>query len=575
MDQPTTQDPTQLLAWLDEQHREDRRQLAELRKLAEAQSMELEHLTKRFEELERGLAGTQAQLTKFSEIEEVIRALKSEIRGVVEDSETRLQRADGQLESRLEAQTPRLAALATSLEEVRSLLGTLENKVEAIPAHIDHQREQAAGLARDIEEIETRFNQMQARLTPLGEQLSQHADSMLALARQLESLEGRLTSTRAGLITFSQVETAIQQSRDDVILMFRQLEEVWKRETRESKQLRESELKALRVALDNLEKQLEPIPKLEDRLKGLPAEDRRLRDLITEQALEIPPLHKSIEELRERTSYLEEDRPRTSRRFDELEQQLPPLYEGIQENAGKVQFLEEWVQRSAQNIDAFQRFEDQMERWRAAFIEEIRQSEQHRNRRLTDWERILAEHAGLFDQWREILRRYEIAHQDNLRAVSSLQGLPERLERDRAELAEKQRLADERVQRELNAWQEENEKRWRLFLQKYDYDWEQHLKRDAEQDRRFEPLETWRDEHVNRVSEEFDRLDENDRRVLARLADIARYVDKALEYQISQQKKQLDLLHEEMRPSDFDVLVTPPREEIVARTNRRPTKSEA
>jgi chromosome segregation ATPase len=554
MDQQTTQDATQLLTWLDEQQREDRRQLAALQTLAETQGRGMEDLTQRFESLERRLAGTQAQLARFAEIEAALQELKNEILGVVEASENRLRKIDAQLESRLEAQSPQLANLAKTLKAVQSDLTALRSQVETMPARIDGQVEQAAGLARDIEGLETRFNQTQARLAQLNERLSNQTDSMAALSRQLEHLEGRLSSTQAQLVKFPQIEAALQEAKNEIVFMIHDLEAQRAKEARQSAELREAEQKNVRVALDNIRKRLEPIPQLDERIKALAAEDQRLRGLISEQEQRIPPLSESIQEHRDRISYLEEGASRTSHRTDELEVKIPPLHKAIEENAGQIQFLQEWAQRSAEKIDELKRFEDRMERWRTAFIEEIRQAEQRRDRRLGDWEATLGEYEDAMDRWRETLRRYELAYQDNRRTMGDLQALAQRLERDQAEVAEQQRLADERLQRELEAWQEENEKRWHFFLKQRDYDWEQETKHDAEQDGRLELLEIWRAEITDRFAEELDRLDENDRRVLQRLVSLIRHLDAALDHQISHQSERRAMLSEEIQSSD--VLVT-------------------
>lgn len=589
MDQQKAKDPVQLLTWLDEQQREDRKRLAELRGLTEAQAREMSDLTQRFESLERRQTNTQAQLVKFSEIEDALQELKNEITAVLKDGEARLQKQDNQLESRLEAQDPKLASLARSLETAQNALSALEGRVEAVPARLEDQTKQAAGLARDIGELEKRFTRTQARLaqvnerlstqtdsttvlaqqleqlegrlsntqsglTQFGERLSHQGDSTASLAKQLEHVESRLSNTRAALTKFPQIEAALRETRDDIVLMIKDLEEEWRKEAREAAELRESEVKDLRRALDSIERRLEPIPQLDERIKALAAEDKRLRDLISEHEQRIPPLREAIQGHRERISYLEEDQPKITRRTDELERHIPRLDKAIEETASKIPFLEEWAQRSAEQIDELKRFEDQMDQWRTGFIEEIRQGEQHRDRRLTDWEKVLEEHADIIDQWRETLRRYETSHQDSRRALGEVQELAQHLERDQAEVAEQQRLADERLQRELEAWQQENEKRWRLFLKKRDYDWEQQQKIDVVQDRRLEDLEVWLAQHVDRFAEELDRLDENDRRVLARLVKLVRYLDEIVERQIARRRQQRDRLSEEMLPDD--VLIT-------------------
>lgn len=558
-DRKPVSDPAQLLVWLDEQRREDRRQLAELSELAEAQSQEIQELAQRFEGLERRLVNTQGQLIKFAELEGALQELKNEIMGVLDENRTKLQQRDAQLESRIEAQDPKLATISRALEDVQGGLSALENQVQALPARIDEQNKQAATLSRDIEDLEKRFNQTRAQLAQLNQRLANQGDSMTTLAKQLENLEGRLSNTRAQLVKFSQIEAAIQETRDELVFMIKEIEEQRQKEAREAAEIRESEIKDLRVAIDLIRRELEPIPQLEERIKTLATEDERLRDLITQQEVKFPPLNEAIREHRERISYLEEDRPKTTRRIDELEVEIPKLYREIEETASKIPFLEEWAQRSAEQIDELKRFEDQMEQWRAGFIEEIRRGEKHRDRRLTDWEKVLDEHAEIIEQWRETLRRYELSHLDSRRTLKEVEALGERLERDQAEVAEQQRLADERLQRELEAWQQENEKRWRLFLKKRDYDWEQQEKRDSEQDQRFEPLEAWRREHAERFEEELDRLDENDRRTLRRFVKLVRYLEEIVEQQIVQRKQQRDRLEEEQIPDDLLIGRSPGR----------------
>ncbi|MFQ5594477.1 MAG: hypothetical protein ACE5HA_10030 [Anaerolineae bacterium] len=559
MNRQATQDPAQLVTWLDEQQREDRRQLTALQTLADAQSQELEALTKRFEDLERRLAGAQAQLTRFAEIEAALQELKNDVLGSLAESENRLRASDTQLESRLEAQNAHTANLTRTLEAAQRSLTTLESLVETMPARIDGQVDETAALARDIEELEKRFNQTQAHLAQLNERMSGQVDSTAALSRQLERLAGRLSNTQAQLVKFPQIEAALQETKNEIVFMIHDLEERRTKEARESADLRESEQQDVRAALDSIETRLEAIAPLDERIKALAAEDQRLRGLIQEQEQRTTPLRESVEEQRERISYLEEERPRTSHRIDDLEAKDRSLSEVVEGHAGQIQFLEEWAQRSAEKIDELKRFEDTLEQWRAAFIEEIRQAEHRRDRRLSDWEGTLNDYDETVAQWRETLRRYELAHQDNRRTVTDLQALALRLERDQAEVAEQQRLADERLQREMEAWQAENEKRWRFFLKQRDYDWEQEAKLDAEQDRRLELLETWRAELTDRLAEELDRLDENDRHILTRLVGLIRHLDEAIEREMVHYGEQRATLSEKIQSSD--VLVTRSRDE--------------
>ncbi|HID85966.1 MAG TPA: hypothetical protein EYP55_01135, partial [Anaerolineae bacterium] len=95
---------TQLLTWLDEEHRRDRTQLAELQQRAEAQTAEILDLTKRLEDLEGRLASTQAQLVKFPQIEKALQQLRDEMVALLEEGEAKRRQAEERLRQQAEDQ---------------------------------------------------------------------------------------------------------------------------------------------------------------------------------------------------------------------------------------------------------------------------------------------------------------------------------------------------------------------------------------------------------------------------------------------------------------------------------------
>ena len=62
----------QMVNWLDEEHRRDRSEIARLQQRLESQSGDIIEQARRIQELEGQLAGTQAQFTKFNQLEAAI-----------------------------------------------------------------------------------------------------------------------------------------------------------------------------------------------------------------------------------------------------------------------------------------------------------------------------------------------------------------------------------------------------------------------------------------------------------------------------------------------------------------------
>ena len=61
---------TQMVTWLDEEHRRDRAEQARLQQRIEGLLSEMQDQARRIQELEGRLASTQAQLSRFGQIED-------------------------------------------------------------------------------------------------------------------------------------------------------------------------------------------------------------------------------------------------------------------------------------------------------------------------------------------------------------------------------------------------------------------------------------------------------------------------------------------------------------------------
>ena len=70
---------SQMVGWLDEEHRRDREELAKLGQRLQSITVENQEQARRIQELEGRLASTQAQLTQFAQIQQALQQLKNEV----------------------------------------------------------------------------------------------------------------------------------------------------------------------------------------------------------------------------------------------------------------------------------------------------------------------------------------------------------------------------------------------------------------------------------------------------------------------------------------------------------------
>src|SRR5690606_892495 len=119
----------QMVNWLDEEHRRDRAEIARLQQRIEAQSADIIEQARRIQELEQRLAGTQAHLTKFGQIEHAIQNTKLELTTLVERIE------ESRVQGLREAERARLAdreMLSREISEVRKELPRITRLEESI-----------------------------------------------------------------------------------------------------------------------------------------------------------------------------------------------------------------------------------------------------------------------------------------------------------------------------------------------------------------------------------------------------------------------------------------------------------
>jgi DNA repair exonuclease SbcCD ATPase subunit len=83
---------SQMVTWLDEEHRRDRDEIAKLDQRLQGMTIEDQEQARRIQDLEGRLANTQAQLTRFTQMDQALQQLKNEVTVLMsKETESRLQ----------------------------------------------------------------------------------------------------------------------------------------------------------------------------------------------------------------------------------------------------------------------------------------------------------------------------------------------------------------------------------------------------------------------------------------------------------------------------------------------------
>lgn len=325
-----------------------------------------------------------------------------------------------------------------------------------------------------------------ARLQSL---LDTQAEEMDDQARHIQELERRLASVQAQLTSLHVLDRALQQFKDEVILLVEGKEEQRREEAREAIRVRFVEQDKQAKQLGEMHKELQRLHRLEEELNIRRAEDQRLGSEVIDLQHKFEEMDQMLETRLRNLTYLEEQRIRDAKRMAHLQEETTNLLTQLEAQGSRTQILEEVVRRSEHRLDEMDASETERGWQRREFIESLQRAENAREHQMFEWREMMEAFQQRMDKAAEQMRRHHNQYMESKRMLENMQKLEERLNRGYAEMAELQRLAEARQRAKLEESQAESEKRWKKQSLIWEQQWRDHDRRNDEQLSRISVLE--------------------------------------------------------------------------------------
>ena len=331
---------------------------------------------------------------------------------------------------------------------------------------------------RDREEIARLDQRLQTMVVENQEQ-----------ARRIQDLEGRLANTQAQLTRFTQIEQALQQLKNEVVVMLEKHADARLQSERESERARLSDREAISRSVSEIRKELPRFGRIEEDLVGLRAEDQRLGDVVLALRQSLSNVSKDLDERTRTLPYMVEQRSQDNKRIAQIQVENVELLKRTDAIASKLPLYEERIQRVDRDLQRIQPIPDQIRREQQAFIEAQRVADVDRVRQMTAWEAEFGQQRELIEKQVVRIREFAAQYEAAGRALKALEEFQTALVRDQKQVSELQRLAEERQRKELAEWQAENEQRWKKELLRWDYNQQEQQKATQKLTDRFPPGE--------------------------------------------------------------------------------------
>ncbi|NOZ72690.1 MAG: hypothetical protein GXP38_12400 [Chloroflexi bacterium] len=331
-------------------------------------------------------------------------------------------------------------------------------------------------LAQMVTWLDEQHRRDRAEIAKLQQRIEAQTNESQEQARRLQELEAQLTTTQMKLSQFSQLEQALQNLRNEITLLVNAQKDEIAKLQRDAERARMNDREVQARELANVRKELSRIQALEEALAVRKAEDQRLGEITLGLRQEVTELSQTIDQRTRNLPYILEQHDYDKKRISQMQQENVALFKRVEEATSKLEMLEQKLQRTESQIKAIAPTIEDMQRGQAQFIESLKLADADRQRQMREWQEAFVAQQEAMQQQQQRIQEFTITHEKTNQAIASLEQFRERLLNEQKQVAELQRLAEERQRKELESFVADNEKRWKKQLLEWKFHWSQQEK---------------------------------------------------------------------------------------------------
>jgi len=327
-----------------------------------------------------------------------------------------------------------------------------------------------------------------AELIRLQQKVASQESELQDQARLIKELEGRLVSMQAQLLKQAQMQAALQQLKDEVVQMFAQSDERRQQELREAERVRAIERDNVARAINEIRRELQRLPRFDEEMGLRKAEQARIGEIVLGLQQTITSLSQEVDNKLRGVPFLEDGRQQDAKRIARLQQESLEAMKKLEQHASRLQMIEDASQRHERDAGELKEIVSQIRSGQREFIEKQLLEAEHVKRQVAEWVETNEAQLKRMDGFAARMQEFAEAFREDRQIVASIERFQEIIRRDQTQVAELQRLSEERQKRQLEQWLEENEKRWRKELLRWDHQWSEQAKRNSQVTMQFNQL---------------------------------------------------------------------------------------
>ncbi|MCD4672174.1 MAG: hypothetical protein K8R77_05875 [Anaerolineaceae bacterium] len=296
-----------------------------------------------------------------------------------------------------------------------------------------------ASLQQKVENLEVQLPKQQKRVKELSGDVA-HVSGMLA---QLDHLEEGISNLRVEITRSIENIEKLRADKD-----------------RDHEQTRRSDLDTLNKSIADLRKAIEPISGLKMGLQAREEEEYRLNRSLQEVQKQVGDSLHMDEEYRRTQRLISESQRQDSKRLSDLQAEFAGIRKRVDEQRGRMELASESLSKLELRFNDLQMSETERRQAQTAFVEKQSLMSLERDQAWKEWEErfegLQAQSVTLDTK----MQALDTLQRDVRRAQDAFADIQQRFERRVNEITEMQRLGEERFRQEWVNFKADDQKRW-------------------------------------------------------------------------------------------------------------------
>jgi len=333
---------------------------------------------------------------------------------------------------------------------------------------------EAEQIKQQLEWLEDKRKQDAKTLEVMQASIKSLDEKVKSLDRKGAKIPAELTRLSENVARINQLDDALVRQREDISRQLNEFDASREKREKQKEKIEKKDRENQQKELSVFHGELEEARKAIEVLKQREYEDRRITGLLEEMKKQADQLREQVEASVHSSAVLEENRKHDMRRMGELAADTA----AVQEKQEKYLVSQESIETRGRRLEGQLNRVVSREGERREELDVWMQQQQSRllesERTWKEWLKKFEAFDDRANQIDERMQTYQETYLSMKQVGQDMTTLMDKLERRITEIAEMQRLSEDKIHKDLNVFLADDQKRWNTFKLTYEERWREH-----------------------------------------------------------------------------------------------------